>query len=229
MNIDYFKVIDTPEKAYYLGLLRADGSISKRLKGNYEEIRLQISLIESDIHILYSFCDEISIPKSRVKIYNAIRKNEQNICKLYIATKEFTKNLLDLKSSEILNKIPKQLIRHFIRGFFDGDGGIHIRESKDNIRYSEITFTAFKDDVEFIMKNLPFQIGAYKDKRTEGLYNLSTNKQESLIKMYNYIYTGCKHHRLNRKFDKFSKVYIKCIQSSSTTIPTGEVEPSGSK
>ena len=56
-----FKIIDTEEKAYFLGLMYADGSISKARRRNstYVKHQVQISLIDEDLirdlHNLFPF------------------------------------------------------------------------------------------------------------------------------------------------------------------------------
>ena len=51
MNHNYFETIDTPEKAYFLGFLYADGSISNTVKNK----RVKINLAKKDIELLYFF------------------------------------------------------------------------------------------------------------------------------------------------------------------------------
>ena len=48
-NRDFFEVIDTPEKAYWLGFLYADGSVSSKRND------VEISLKGFDIEHLYKF------------------------------------------------------------------------------------------------------------------------------------------------------------------------------
>ena len=52
LNEDYFKNVDSHEKAYWLGLLYSDGTISKSNKG-----LICLALQEKDKHILESFSE----------------------------------------------------------------------------------------------------------------------------------------------------------------------------
>ena len=53
LNDNYFEIIDSAEKAYWVGFIAADGYISKRESGSSN--RLGITLSEKDIEHLYKF------------------------------------------------------------------------------------------------------------------------------------------------------------------------------
>lgn len=122
MNSNIFEKIDTEEKSYWLGFLYADGSVYKDNKGNY---RFELGLAEKDlIHIekFKKFVDSKHTIKYRVKTKSF---------RLVFNDHQFTKNLIDLgcvpNKSLILtfpteDQVPLELQRHFIRGYFDGDG-----------------------------------------------------------------------------------------------------------
>lgn len=122
-----FLNIDTEEKAYFLGLMYADGCIYQ--DGNCCTITLQYQdrgLLEQ-IQKIFPFFEL----KNRVKktLNNAI------YCELYKTNKslkaDFVKNgCYPLKSGKYKNllflpNIDESLIHHFIRGYFDGDGSIY--------------------------------------------------------------------------------------------------------
>lgn len=131
LNETFFDIIDTEDKAYFLGFLYADGNhFTKRN-------RITISLQERDKHILEKFNEiiESNRPLSfRKKETINKRKgfeNCQNQFILNINNKHLSKKLLDLglfnNKTMILkfpteNQVPEELQKHFIRGYFDGDG-----------------------------------------------------------------------------------------------------------
>ncbi len=125
LDKEFFKTIDTPEKAYFLGLLHADGSIVKRKDTN--KVNLSISLHQRDKKILDRFAKCISLEEDR------ILPNPQLIgelqYKIGIGVQEFIDPIKDLKTPNILDKVPQQLRSHFIRGIFDGDGSIYNHKS----------------------------------------------------------------------------------------------------
>lgn len=118
INSRVFDVIDTEEKAYWLGFLFADGYIAD--SGNVE-----ISLKLSDINHLYKF-------QSFIGLNNAVKQDSYR-CRIYFMDKNIAENLkkygmtprksLTLKypSSQV---VPQHLEGHFIRGYFDGDGSV---------------------------------------------------------------------------------------------------------
>jgi hypothetical protein len=127
-NEDYFEVIDTPEKAYFLGFIFADGC----LIDNPKEYRykLTIKIHNKDEDILERF---ISLLDSEVEIW---RSKNRDISEVGFSSK---KMINDLKNIGVYQnktytieypKIDEKLERHFLRGYFDGDGCIRINEDK---------------------------------------------------------------------------------------------------
>ncbi len=130
MNHDYFNTIDTEAKAYWLGLLFADGY-------NYEaRDRVVLTLAQTDIEILERFARDIGYVN---QIYTVIPKlpNCQPLRTVTINSRTMSEALARLgcvqRKSLILEipSIPDDLMRHFMRGYFDGDGCIYLKERDD--------------------------------------------------------------------------------------------------
>ena len=122
LNEDYFSVIDTEEKAYILGFIYADGY----LESNERSLTFNIS--QKDIDILLKI-------KKALECGNEIRESStENCVRLYLSSVKLVSDLKKLgvsrrKSSVIqFPKMKESLYRHFIRGFFDGDGHIGKRQ-----------------------------------------------------------------------------------------------------
>ena len=125
-----FEKIDTEEKAYWLGFLYADGNVyynEKRVS-----YRIELGLAEKDLNHLEKF-------KKFLNCTNEI-KYRQNIkaYRIMIGSKKMCNDLIKLgcvpNKSLILtfpteDQVPLELQRHFIRGYFDGDGCITYRKS----------------------------------------------------------------------------------------------------
>lgn len=114
-----FDKIDTEEKAYWLGFLYADGSVGSK------EDKIELSLAACDYNHIQKFKDFIGLDN---KI--SYRK-KQNAYRYSFRDKTFKEVLIKQgcvpKKSLILtfptiDQVPVELIRHFIRGYFDGDG-----------------------------------------------------------------------------------------------------------
>jgi len=127
VNVDenVFEKIDSEEKAYWLGFLMADGNISNKTLSNRN--RVELTLAEKDKEHLEKF-------KSFIQYKGNISYREKQ--KAYRVAFNSVKvhndlNKLGCTSTKSLtltfpekNIIAKELIPHFIRGYFDGDGSI---------------------------------------------------------------------------------------------------------
>ena len=121
LNTDYFKVIDTEKKAYILGFFYADGY-------NNEDFGIiEFTQKECRIDILQKIKVELNSDVD-IKLYNGSRAYVLNVC-----SKDMSQDLK--KCGAPKNKahilkfpdnsiVPDELIPHFIRGYFDGDGCI---------------------------------------------------------------------------------------------------------
>ena len=128
VDIDFFKCINTEEKAYILGFICADGHIS--------EDRLVITVAEKDLDILEKIRGAMHsnhpIKKiKRINPYNKTDRKQLTLVELMIGRKELVEPLFNMGLSsnktytlngDILKYIPKYLMRDFLRGYFDGDG-----------------------------------------------------------------------------------------------------------
>ena len=129
VNNFYFRTW-SQEMAYFLGLLSADGYVSKQ--HNY----FSINLIEKDRHILESMKKSIDFSGP---IYKLNKKGGQDQACLRVASREIISDLGDLGLSgnktydfDWIKDLPEKYISHFVRGLFCGDGCIHINEELNN-------------------------------------------------------------------------------------------------
>lgn len=129
LNSNYFDFIDTPNKAYILGFIYADGS--NCVDDNKWMYHWQLTLKSNDIDILRSICSEICYD-GPIKIESRMDKGcLREYARLIICDKHMCKQLSNL--GVVPNKthvvsfpswLDENLFPHFIRGVFDGDGCI---------------------------------------------------------------------------------------------------------
>jgi hypothetical protein len=124
MNEEVFSVIDTPEKAYWLGFITADGSIDTN-----PSLKLAIGVHSKDKHHLETFRDfiEANVPIkescSRTTPISTIR-----VCRKKIVNDLGKYGVVPNKSKKtIVPDIPSGLYSDFIRGCYDGDGSLTVR------------------------------------------------------------------------------------------------------
>lgn len=122
----YFDSIDTPNKAYVLGLLYADGC-------NHVETNLiKLGLQERDAYILRDIKEDMrSTHPIKAAMLSDKNPNHQNFYELYIVNKHMSEVLSSLgvvKAKSLKLTFPEfideDLMWHFIRGYCDGDGSI---------------------------------------------------------------------------------------------------------
>lgn len=128
LNDNYFETIDTEHKAYWLGFLYADGYVGD---SNYNYIAIQLKA--EDEYILEAFKKDINYTgKIEDIVYTSGYKIGAKGCRINFSSPKMASDLRNLglfpgKSKEMkcFPNIPEELKRHFMRGYFDGDGSIH--------------------------------------------------------------------------------------------------------
>lgn len=131
-NDRYFEVIDTPDKAYFLGLLAADGNISPRLTA------VRIALKEPDKGILEQFRKFLGedAPELRTKIPKANGKEHAPQKVLVLSKKSMVEDLIKLGITPNKSHTLKlccdlrEFKKDFLRGVWDGDGSVTERRFK---------------------------------------------------------------------------------------------------
>lgn len=198
---NYFETIDTVDKAYFLGLIVADGSIMDYGKNKgYEKKVLALELTESDEYIIKKFMEYSNI---NTKIYhnNSTRSIKVNSSKLY-------DDLINLKvypnKSHIGTRfpdIPKELYSHFIRGYFDGDG-IANKHGYIGFCGSLDLLTNIKD---ILISELHINNVKISYNKSNGIYYVQWSAKENCKTLFNYLYQDKNDLYLVRKYEKLYK------------------------
>lgn len=141
----YFKVVDSEEKAYWLGFLAADGCIRRRIKKDGktrgDSIALKLSVV--DEKHMERFRDSIC-PSGKIwyqTCKTVTRKGNDSYsdtCNLGVYSNELVQDIIKLgvgpKKTFTISKpnIDEKYYRDYIRGFFDGDGCCYVKKTKGN-------------------------------------------------------------------------------------------------
>lgn len=99
--------------------------------------------------------------------------------------------------------VPQNLIRHFIRGFFDGDGSIckALKQNKNQEYWYSINITSTYEMIEWIYNF--FEMGSIiKEKRRDGTYYYSLGGHRQVIKFFHILYDNATIY-MERKYNRF--------------------------
>jgi intein-encoded DNA endonuclease-like protein len=225
-NGDYFEIINSSEKAYWLGFLFADGCVSLRYNNNTGNIKsgvIKIELKREDDYHLRNFVrclnGDITVKHKTSKCNNKVFET----ARLDIYSTKMCNDLIKLgcipNKSLILEppkNVPEEFYHAFIKGYFDGDGCIgYYPKSKSNKIYLGICGT--EKFLIWIMNDLlKYNINSMKiskDKRN-NVYTLNIFGRSNMCNFYNYIYNKSSYV-LGRKRDLFMKAMIDLNQNAN--------------
>lgn len=202
-DITYFDIINNPTKAYWLGFLYADGYVTTRNRWGVE-------LSIDDYNHIKKLVDELKY-NGNIRIR---KRNNITSCSIQINNSHMHNALV--KNGVVMNKtdivlfpnetiLQKDLVSHFIRGFFDGDGSV----SYSN-RTKEVNFVcksnSFISSLLEELKNNNIHFTYYINKR-DNLPTIRVYKTNEIKKFYKYLYqNSTENNRLERKFLKMENL-----------------------
>lgn len=221
-NDNFFKEIDSEEKAYLLGFFVADGSIcmNARCKNSY---KFGITLSESDQYVVQWYHDFIC-PDRAITHYQSTNgaKNRKpvyavswtsNIMKEYMENKYkiVPNKTYDLDFVFPFEHIPEEFQWDYIRGFFDGDGQISYSEKTRQSTFA--LYSTSKPYMEQLGNMFEQKFGV--EKRIEGTiktkmelfclrFSAHYKRKEFFLELYKTFYKNKKYF-LVRKEEKFRK------------------------
>jgi DNA-binding transcriptional regulator WhiA len=123
----FFKSIDSEIKAYTLGLMATDGYIMYTPKGRYFAIELQ----QPDSIVLHAIAQTIKGNDSCVK--PCIRPGKKPSEKMIVYSRDLVEQLMELGITlktgdrQCIKDFPASIAKHYLRGIFDGDGSIRVK------------------------------------------------------------------------------------------------------
>lgn len=219
---DFFKVINTELQAYLLGFIMSDGSINKQRN------TLAINIHSKDSEIFELF--KIISPEAHV----ADQKGYESTALVRGHTvKNSGSTRLQIASVILINDLEKfgivqnktytqmsiptmreDLIKHFIRGCFDGDGCITYGVRKPNLKNREKNYrVAVRFDICAKTNNLLLEIQKWFSNKNiqinlnyikrDDMYRVCTSAKKEVTKLFDLFYNNSNFY-LSRKFNKFN-------------------------
>jgi len=203
-NQDFFEKITDEGSAYWLGFLYADGNISKEAR---KQKCVSLEIAKEDKKHLHKYASIFGKKCSYSKRLHNGRINES--CKCLITSKKMWQDLYDknlfpnktyIDSDLIFDHIPPEIMSNFVRGFFDGDGGISINKKT---KQALIHFTSKRSKFLYKMKENIRQdvpLGDVKmihrtafnknNGNYEDTYVLAWSGINQVIRIYDYFYNN---------------------------------------
>lgn len=192
----YFDTIDTEEKAYWLGFFAADGSI-----GESNKVILRLASID---------CSHIEKFKEALKSQHNIvtktnKKGFSNSCiviRSTLLTKALAKySIIPHKTFSVRKpQLSTNLLRHYWRGVFDGDGSIYKlrRDGQTNISLCGNPLM-IQDYINDVKKYLNIDIKIENKKKIQYAYS---RRRLFVLSILDWLYSDA-HVYLDRKYDSY--------------------------
>lgn len=245
INENYFESIDSEVKAYILGFIYSDGCIYI----HPTTFCLTFTQLEQDKDILIKIKNEL---ESDYPLLEKIQKtNNKKAIRFYAYSKKIFNDLLKLgvtPNKSLTLKFPTflkdDLVRHFIRGYFDGDGCIWngkrrkmvVKDkttklgSRERIIHNvKFTFTGNDSFITGLQNFLIKEIGINKTKLnysktknndyiSENVCSMEYSGRNNIKRLYEYMYKDATIYSL-RKYNKFNEII--CAFNEKSLNETG--------
>lgn len=221
INEHIFDSIDSDIKAYFVGFVAADGSISET---NYT-LSITISKKDDDILLLFQRLLETDKP---LKYFSKNKDGKMyEYVQLVITNKQIVESLININLHQrktwgnTIADINPIYFRSFIRGYFDGDGCV------TNLKHKsiDVSITGYENNMNKIISFLNMNnifASFIPDKREYGegngrfgsLYFTNNTQRYCFLKL---LYQDDNNIHLDRKYQKAQK-FISDIESSNKII-----------
>lgn len=199
-----FDKFDTEKELYFYGLILADGCIINNT--------IAVSLKSSDVDILEEMKNFFKTDKPVAKV----QTDKQDAHRFSISDKVVADKLRSVglePRKSLREKVPSFYnvdninMRHFWRGFVDGDGGVYSSEDYNSRCITLIgTIEIMQEFIKFCDKYVRnFKYNLYKNKRVDkNCYELRVNSESSSA-VARFLYSNCSVS-LSRKLKQADKL-----------------------
>lgn len=219
LNHNYFSEIDSVEKAYWLGLLTADGNVQYR-KERGESYKITLDLNSEDEYLVEKFKNAIN---SNLNVHTYInntsfqRKDGQphKMARITVHSAQMYKDLgkygIVERKSLLLEKVPyikDEYLSHYLRGFFDGNGSITYGNKKAKYFSPRVlfysTYNFCKSVQESLNKVIGLPIHTITKQKDYNVSFITYGKFDDVVAIYNFLYKDATIY-MKRKKEKFEE------------------------
>ena len=207
IDVDYFRIIDSGSKAYFLGFIFADGCVFEN-KNKSKVTGLSIQIQKRDREIIDNFKKDIK-SSHPINILKSDKKEWQDKVGFSLINQEFVRHLcskgcLPRKSTTCafpISFLNEEYYSHFIRGYIDGDGCL--TSSTRYYAYPQLNVCVsqmFGEQLQDVIEDKFGFRGSLVYKKS-GIYSFILQKQRC-VDVLHWIYSDAKVY-LRRKYDRY--------------------------
>jgi hypothetical protein len=196
---NYFNKIDTEEKAYFLGFLYADGANTRNC--------ITLSLKNDDIKIIETFSKLLKTDRPVITYTNKTNSYSRLSINNHIVVNDLIRHgIVERKTFKIkYPDIDPLLDSHFIRGYFDGDGGFKFKRKKNQYSMCITSNNNFCIDLQnkiYSYTNIKLGIyPIYANKESE-IKRLECGGNKQVVVLSNWLYNNSTIY-LDRKYNQY--------------------------
>lgn len=218
VNDNFLDEIDSENKSYFLGLMFADGFLLKN--------KVCLKLKKDDSYLIEEVFSKFT------NGYNLSK--DKNSKSIQITSTKLVKKLIELGCTERKTnndfkviELKDDLFRHYLRGYFDGDGSISLRKSRPNQVQIYICsiHKKFLEELKTKLNNYNINCLVFKESRKgkpmktpqgkillncKDMYTLRFGTHIDRIKLFEFLYKDCSI-KLDRKYKIFSEYYANTV------------------
>ena len=221
LNEHYFDKIDTERKAYWLGYLYADGFV-----GNSHFNNIVFAQKQSDGYAVEQFANDIDFTGDLriTKGSGGFGGQPQKVLNFSskIMVNDLKKWKMETCKSMTMKDLPPidlEFMRHFIRGYADGDGSVsmnikHVHKDRKNVYSHSFSMIGTEPFLQKIADILPVRTN-FTNSRTPEMKYLNVWHNGDMEAMFHYLYDDATFY-LVRKYN----VWLRILRDVGAKTPT---------
>lgn len=224
-NEDFFEVLDNKYNCYWYGIMLADGCVSN----NGNSISLNSSA--KDKEHLEKFARCMNCPENTIKCRKSGRNKGMAI--LNITSRKMKEDLkrhgcVPRKTFivELPKNLPDELMKHVVRGYFDGDGHIGTNKQKNKSIVIRIIITSgskkILEQIQEFFSRYKIKNNKIYSRKNANCYTIAYSNI-NVYKIYNLI--NCEELQLYRKLTYYKElIMLQVINKKPQILDSNKIE-----
>lgn len=204
----FFKNITTEEQAYWCGFIMADGCVSINEKTNSCELCIKLQAKDAEHLQKFNLALHGNIPVKVFEEYSILPGAATPVisqqCQIRLYSEEMVHDLDKygvVPNKSLIKKfphnIPADLMRHYIRGYFDGNGSLTFTQKSRRCTFYTGSYDFAIALHDYINQNVCKTSSVYKNPET-NCYIFYCSSYSSMYLLLNFLYKES-NIKLNRK------------------------------